>query len=274
MTIAFAYFTKSDVLYSIWFFHCSPFFRLVFSIALVLDFGGSDMWCSMAPAIGWQSFGGFIILVLWGLWMARAHLRDVWRKVWSRNAPIDDEGELLSYRTAFIILILCSIYTVFFLVQSGMNVLTLLTFWGATLILYLGLAHIIAESGLVFLRGPITAQAFTWHVLGIAGMGAPSAVALGLTYTFFCDAKNFCDYNAGACPSSGRGCARRTPPRFCSRDCHRCTDRAQPLLLLLLSIRVITVLAAIILGWLVLMGPLMVPWVRGLIPPTAYTPGR
>lgn len=72
-----------------------------------------------------------------------------------------------------------------------MNALTLLTFWGATLILYLGLSHIIAESGLVFLRGPITAQAFAWHVLGVAGMGAPSAVALGLTYTFFCDAKTF-----------------------------------------------------------------------------------
>lgn len=191
MTIAFAYFTKSDVLYSIWFFHLLAILQVGIFNRFGLDFGGSDMWCSMAPAIGWQSFGGFIILVLWGLWMARAHLRDVWRKVWSRNAPIDDTGEILSYRTAFIMLILCSIYTVFFLVQSGMNVLTLLTFWGATLILYLGLAHIIAESGLVFLRGPITAQAFTWHVLGVAGMGAPSAVALGLTYTFFCDAKTF-----------------------------------------------------------------------------------
>ena len=57
--------------------------------------------------------------------------------------------------------------------------------WGATLILYLGLAHIIAESGLVFLRGPITAQAFTWHVLGVAGMGAPSAVALDSSIRLF-----------------------------------------------------------------------------------------
>ena len=57
--------------------------------------------------------------------------------------------------------------------------------------LYLGLARIIVESGLVFLRGTLTAQAFVWHVLGVTGMGPFGATALGLTYTFFCDAKTF-----------------------------------------------------------------------------------
>ena len=82
-------------------------------------------------------------------------------------------------------------YLVVWLFRAGMDAGPLLAFWFATLVLYLGLARIIVESGLVYLRGPITAQAFTWHLFGISGMGAHSAVALGLTYTFFCDAKTW-----------------------------------------------------------------------------------
>ena len=191
MTIAFAYFTKSDVLLSIWLFHLLAILQTGIFNRFGLDFGGADMWSSIAPAIGWQSFGGFIIFVLWGLWMARSHLRDVWHSIGSTDTKPSDTDELLSYRSAFTILILCGAFTIFWLVQSGMNAITLITFWFATLILYLGLSRIIVESGLVFLRGPITAQAFTWHILGITGMGEPSAIALGLTYTFFCDAKTF-----------------------------------------------------------------------------------
>ena len=55
--------------------------------------------------------------------------------------------------------------------------------------LYLGLARIIVETGLIYLRTPITAQAFAWHLLGITGIGPMNAMALGLAYTFFGDAK-------------------------------------------------------------------------------------
>ena len=66
-----------------------------------------------------------------------------------------------------------------------------MAYWFATRVLYVGLARILVESGLVFLRGPITAQAFTWHLFGILGMGPASAVSVGLTFSSFCDAKTF-----------------------------------------------------------------------------------
>ncbi len=191
MTIAFGYFTKSEVLLSIWVFHLLAILQVGIFDRTGFSIGGSDPWCSFDPAIGWQSFGGMIVFVGWGLWTARSHLSAVFQTAFTGRGNIQDAGELLSCRTAVYLLLACSLYLILWLHHAGMEWGPLLAFWFGTLILYLGLARIIVESGLVFLRGPITAQAFTWHLFGIAGMGPASAVSLGLTYTFFCDAKTF-----------------------------------------------------------------------------------
>ena len=191
MTLVFGYFTKSEILFSIWFFHLLAIFQAGFFNRLGLDIGSSDPWCSFHPVIGWQSFGGMFALVIWGLWMARSHLVDVFRKAFTGTREVEDREELVSYRVAVGLLVGSVAYLFFWLNQAGMGWGPLLAFWSSTLILYLGVARIIVESGLVFLRGPLTAQAFTWHLFGIVGMGPYSAAALGLTWTFFCDAKTF-----------------------------------------------------------------------------------
>ena len=191
MTVAFGYFTKSDVLFSLWLFHLLAVLQVGVFNRLGLDFGASDQWCSINPAIGWQSFGGLIVFVAWGLWTARDHLKAIFRKAWTGKGGPDHSGELISYRTAFWLFVGCGIYMVLFLYSTGMGLASLMTFWFATAVLYLGLARIIVESGLIFLRGPITAQAFTWHVLGYSGLGSVGAAAMGLTFTILCDAKTF-----------------------------------------------------------------------------------
>ena len=192
MSMAFAYFCKSEVLVSIWFFHLLAMLQVGIQNRIGFAIGGPDPWCSFDAAIGWQSFGGMIVFVGWGLWVARSHLAAVFRKAFTKSEEIDDSGELLSYRTAVRLLLGCTLYAGLWLHGAGMAWGPLLAFGFGTGVLYLGLARIIVESGLVYLRGPITAQSFTWHLFGIAGMGPASAVALGgLTYTFFADAKTF-----------------------------------------------------------------------------------
>ena len=191
LTIVFGYFTRSDVLFSIWSFHLLAILQAGIFNRLGLSIGGSDPWCSFHPAVGWQNFGGMAAFVGWGLWIGRAHLKAVFRKAFTGKGDADDTGELLSYRTAVCLLLGCGVYVALYLHRAGMGWGPIAAFWFATLVLYLGLTRIVVESGLVFMRGPITAQAFTWHLFGIAGMGPASAIALGLTYTFFCDAKTF-----------------------------------------------------------------------------------
>tara|TARA_B100001123_G_scaffold386433_1_gene460852 strand:- start:2551 stop:4479 length:1929 start_codon:yes stop_codon:yes gene_type:complete len=191
MSMTFAYFTKSDVLLSIWVFQLLAFGQAAVFDRIGFTIGESDRWSSLKPAIGWQSFGGMILFVGWGLWMARSHLGEVWKRAVGKRSEVDDSGELLSYRTSVWLLIGSVIFAILFLRSTGMGWGPTLAFWFATTVLYIGLARIIVESGLVFLRGPITAQIFAWHLFGITGMGPQSAAALTLTYTFFCDAKTF-----------------------------------------------------------------------------------
>ena len=190
MTIAFGYFTESNVLFSIWFFHLVMVLQVGLMNRLGFEMGSSDPWCSYHPAVGWQSFGGLLAFVVWGLWVARDHLCAVFRKAFTaRGGDVDDSGELFSYRTAVFVFLACVLFSVLFFWELGLSGWAALAFWGATLVLYLGLARIIVETGLIYLRTPITAQAFAWHLLGITGIGPMNAMALGLAYTFFGDAK-------------------------------------------------------------------------------------
>lgn len=193
MTIAFGYFTQSDVLFSIWFFHLLTVLQVGLMNRFGIEMGSPDPWTSFHPAVGWQSFGGLITFVFWGLWVARSHLKAVFLKAFTGQGgeEADDSEELFSYRSAVFALLGCGLYGVFFLWQLGLSGWALVAFWVVTLILYIGLARIIVETGLVYLRTPTTAQAFAWHMFGITGIGPASAIALGLTFSFIGDAKTF-----------------------------------------------------------------------------------
>ncbi len=189
MTIALGYFTKSEVLFSIWFFHILALIQVGIFNRLGITVDGTDLWCSMNPTIGWQSFGGMIVFVLWGIWIAKTHLVAVFRQAWTGEKVLDETEELTSYRTAVFLMTGSGLFAILFLGRLGLGALPLLFFWFATLICYVGLGRIMAESGLVFLRGPLTAQAFTWHTLGTVGLGHTGAAVLALTYAFFADGK-------------------------------------------------------------------------------------
>ena len=189
MAMAFSWFVKSEVLFSIWAFHLLMVLQVGIMTRFGLEMGAYDPWDSFHVGVGWQSFGGLIVFVAWGLWIARDHLAAVIRQAFWQTNEIDDTEELMSYRTAVFLFIASALFSATFLWQCGLSFGPLLTFWGATVVCYLGFARIIVETGLVFLRTPITSQAFTWRLFGIPGIDPASATALGLTYTFFADGK-------------------------------------------------------------------------------------
>ena len=83
--------------------------------------GLGDNYCSASPELGWQGFGGMIVMVLWGLWMARDHLGDVFRKAIKDDPDVDDSRELLSYRSAVVAGVVALLYMVVFLHATGMT---------------------------------------------------------------------------------------------------------------------------------------------------------
>ena len=188
IVLGFAYLANLDVLLSIWFFYLLAVVEVGLLARVGLDLGSSEPWSTGYATVGWQSFGGFFFITVWGLWVARRHLRAVVRSA-LRPGPgsLDDSQELLSYRTAVVGLVLGLAYVVAWLHRAGLGLLPIAVFLSILLVLYVGGARIIAQSGLVYARGTMTAQNFTMHSLGTLRLGPQNLVPLALTFTFIFD---------------------------------------------------------------------------------------
>jgi hypothetical protein len=189
--IAFAFISPREVTFSIWFFHLLAVIQVGIFNRIGYDIGRADVYCSQPASISWQEAGAFAAMVFWGLWMARSHFKDVLRKALFGDPNVDDSMEMLSYRAAVFGGIVGLVYMVFWLHASGMDLVVIGTFLAAVFVLYVGITRIVVEGGLVFMRGPIIAQTFTFYTLGVTNLSAASITALAFSYGWFCDIKSF-----------------------------------------------------------------------------------
>ncbi|MFT5368730.1 MAG: hypothetical protein ACI8V2_003697 [Candidatus Latescibacterota bacterium] len=183
-TIGIAYFANTEVLFSIWFFFLlhvvegGIFNRLGYQIEQSIDSFSAD-----PPTEAYQCFGALAFLVVWRLWVARHHLRDVFLKALNNDHPVDDSQEVLSYRTAVITLFLGLAYAIFWLNQVGMDFVTTLVFLFAVGVIYIGIARIVCEAGVVYSGATITPQAFVMDMRGTSVMSNATLTALALSYS-------------------------------------------------------------------------------------------
>jgi len=181
--LGFAYFANVDVLLSIWLFRVVYIFQVGISTRIGLETGSrGDEW-SWAGLIGWQSFGALAAVVLWGLWVSRSHLKQVLRKALFNAQDVDDSDEVISYGTAVWGLLLSVALIVAWLLVAGMELKLIAGYLVGVFILYVGIARIVAESGLVYAQGPMSAQVFATGLFGSVGLSQASLTTLGFTYT-------------------------------------------------------------------------------------------
>ena len=183
-TIGFAYFANPEVLSSIWIFFvvfvlqagvCN---RVGFTIGRI-----EDQWSNYDAANSWQNFGAFFFFVLWGLWVARKHLWQVLRKALWGDPDVDDSDEMMSYRTSVFGLAFGLVFILLWLRSAGMELKLSVLWLTGTLVTFIGVARIVAESGLLYVRGPLSAQSFGCYILGSASLNPASLTTLAFTYT-------------------------------------------------------------------------------------------
>lgn len=186
-TIGFAYFANVDVLFSILVFHVLylneiAFFRRI-GFTLSAKTGPGD------AVAGLQSAGAFIALVFWTFWTARLHLKDVFRKAWRGDDTVDDSNELMSHRMAVISLVISVLFMLLWLRTMGLEwkfacLLTLGLF-----IAYVGLARIIAETGVVYMSMPINEAGFAGLFFHPADYSAGARTSITLFSSLRCQSK-------------------------------------------------------------------------------------
>ena len=138
-----------------------------------------------------QGFGAVIALVLFGLWTARRHLRDVARKAIFGAPDIDDSGEILSYRAALLVLAGSLAFMGVWLWQSGLPAWVTPIYLFFAFVLFVGITRVVAEGGLAFIFAPMIASDFVAAGLGTRTIGASGVTALAFTYVWASDILTF-----------------------------------------------------------------------------------
>ena len=134
------------------------------------------------PGVGHEMTGALAVLVLFGLWTARGHLRQVLAKAFGRAPEVDDSAEILSYRAALLGLAAGVAIMSLWLWRSGLPPLVVPLVVAVALVLFIGLARVIAESGLPTVTPAMIPAGFVLSGVGAPALGPTGLVALGYSY--------------------------------------------------------------------------------------------
>ena len=182
--IGFFYLASLDLTFSVWFFFL--FYKIqegifnVFGVASTERLSGYE-WPPIADLVHQQT-GAAIVFILFGLWSARAHLRDVMRSAWNPRNGVDDREELLRYRTAVAGLLASFAAIGFWLWRSGVPGLYVPVLLVVSIVFFVLVARVVATAGVPTTRSPIVPAYFVISGFGTSMLGTKGLVAL--TFTF------------------------------------------------------------------------------------------
>lgn len=192
--LGFSYFVNRDIAFGLWFFH----------LLNVLQQGVYDVmgFQKIDPVLGaygrytgsiivHQGFGAIIVLVLFGLWTARGHLRAVFRKALRGDPEVDDSAEILSYRAAVWLLAGSLVFVGLWLWQSGLPGWITPIYVFLAFLLFIGITRVVAEGGLAFVFAPMVVSDFVAAGFGTRALGPSGIVALAFTYVWASDILTF-----------------------------------------------------------------------------------
>lgn len=181
------YFIDLDVSLTIWVFRLILTMEMGFLNRLGVDISPTHN-AGNTEFENWQDLGALFLIVPWSLWMAREHLRAVFRKAFLNDPNVDDQHELLPYRGAVFGWIGSALFIIAWCAASGMSVYTAFVFFGLVFLIWLGITRMSIEGGLISTR-PVHAQNATFHIVGPVNMRSTGIVSIALTRNWHRDMK-------------------------------------------------------------------------------------
>jgi len=175
--IGLSYLCSLDLLFSFWFFGILSMVKIGAITRMGLTIGLAGQPSKGSEILNLESHGAMTVLVLWSVWIARRHLRQVWSEVRTGRRG---EGPI-AYRTAVVGFAACSVYAFAFLVRLGMSPALAAGQLTLMFIGYFASIKYIAASGFGYLF-PIWSKggSFVSIVTGTARMSTSDLVALRL----------------------------------------------------------------------------------------------
>jgi len=191
--VGFSYLISLDVAFGIWFFNLlAKVQEGAFNVLGITSTEKLGIYSiPTSPILAHQKMGAMIVLVLFGLWVGRRHLKEVLKKA-LRGAPeVDDSGEMLPYRTAFLCLIGGLAFCSLWLWASGLPPPIVPLFLSAALVIFVGVTRIVAEGGVAAARAPMAAPDIVVSGVGCPALGSVGLTSLAFTYVWAADIRTF-----------------------------------------------------------------------------------
>ena len=144
------YLCPVHILGSIVIFHVLATFKM----GLIRRYGAPDIGFAstdMRLFLWTESHGALVFVGLWSIWIARRHLRGIWRQVLSGEG---DQREVLSYRMALVGLVVSGLYVVGWAVSMGVSLPMAVGSFGLMVIAYFVTVKMVAASGIALSLPP------------------------------------------------------------------------------------------------------------------------
>jgi hypothetical protein len=139
--VGLAYLIPLDLSFSCWFFYWfTKGERIVGRI-------GGWRGLPLFPYSRQQSFGAYVGICLFALWMGRRHLGQVLQRIGGEKPSAGESNEPLPYRTALFFILIGFAFLTFLCRQGGMSFWAIFSFFGLYFLLSLGVTRMRAELG-------------------------------------------------------------------------------------------------------------------------------
>ena len=180
--IGLTYLLSLEVSFSLWFFYLLSKACAFVAVRMGLGASHADFY-KVGTHKGFmvdQGGGALIAMVLFGLWMSRTHLADVFTRALGLRKSENEESEGLSARSALVLFTLCFMGAVLWLIFAGFGVgIALLTI--VTLVIILtGVTRLACEGGLFYVQSDISPADILNIVFTPLGLGPHTVVPLGM----------------------------------------------------------------------------------------------
>lgn len=172
-----AYFTRIEVLFSVWFFYL---LRII-QEGMMNNMGVANSYM----VLQFQHLGGLLTMVVFTLWMARRHLKQVFYHALGRPSDLDDSREFFPYRLAVFGVTGGYLYLVAWLYAAGGSLVLIIVMITMSLLIFVGISRVVAETGLAAFDIPYdAANRVTVVVVGTDHIDAQTLTTMTLCHTF------------------------------------------------------------------------------------------
>ena len=199
--VGFSYLINLDIAFGLWFFNvlgaCLKGLMRMTGISSTENLGYYG--AGHEPILGHQGMGAMVVLVLFGLWTARGHLKEVFGSAFAKTGSVDDSREIMSYRAAVFAFLGGLSVLCIWLHASGLPLWAALAATLLIVFVFIGVTRIVVEGGVAEATGPLVAVPALVSAVGSTALGPAGMVGVAFTYVW---AGDICTFVMASCAHS------------------------------------------------------------------------